>query len=68
MRANSFLKGKYSQLKERLTRQLPNDIETYMKGKESLVREIERQAVKCTEETIIVWFPVKSKENEEGLT
>ncbi|HBZ11428.1 MAG TPA: hypothetical protein DEO65_16445 [Bacillus bacterium] len=32
LRANSLLKEKYSQLKERLARQFPNDIESYMKG------------------------------------
>lgn len=45
LRMNRELKTKYGDLKERLSKQFPYDIASYIKGKEQLVSEIEKKAL-----------------------
>ncbi|MGY0691844.1 GrpB family protein [Virgibacillus sp. FSP13] len=45
LRAHPNTAKKYGDLKETLAQRFPNDIEAYIKGKEQLVLEIERQAI-----------------------
>ncbi|WP_106497331.1 GrpB family protein [Lentibacillus sp. Marseille-P4043] len=45
LRAHSDTAEKYGNLKESLAKRFPNDVEAYIKGKEQLVLEIERQAI-----------------------
>jgi GrpB-like predicted nucleotidyltransferase (UPF0157 family) len=45
LRSHSDVAKKYGDLKEELSKRFPYDIESYIKGKEQLVLEIERKAV-----------------------
>ncbi|NNU94891.1 GrpB family protein, partial [Geobacillus sp. NFOSA3] len=45
LRSHSDVAKKYGDLKEELSKRFPCDIESYIKGKEQLVLEIERKAV-----------------------
>lgn len=53
LRINPEVRKSYGELKEQLAQQFPYDIESYIKGKDRLVKEIELQALE--------WY----KENQE---
>jgi GrpB-like predicted nucleotidyltransferase (UPF0157 family) len=52
LRTHPDAKKSYGQLKERLAQQFPYDIESYINGKERLVREIEVKALEWYKDTV----------------
>lgn len=54
LRKHTVEKKKYGELKEKLAKQYPYDVESYINGKEKLVKEIEGEALN--------WFKENSPE------